>query len=1479
MNVDQFSSEEDFETWFYDQTDPTTQIQSLHEWRKRQERIAPALRGMVRLLANEQYSQRDHFLLELLQNADDNSYAPGTTPTLSITLQEDRCIFECNEKGFTAENVFAICYAAASTKARDKSARTFIGEKGIGFKSIFAIAEAVEIHSGPYHFELRDREYVLPHLLEGDPVNGSRIVIRFKEGMDDLAASLSERLQDLAQDSQHFLLFLQKLEKLTISDRVADSETTVQVIRSKEEKRFLVQNGQETKAYHVEAFEIVVPADVVNSRFDDLKEELPREIIFAVPLPEDLPSEEERSSGKLFCFLPTEVSTGLPIHIQIDAKTVTNREDIADCDTSLWNAFLLIELRKKLGELFLRLRSFPDFLDHLPEYLPPDPAYIDLENADLEACLTGFCDDVREHALFRDCHGDFRPAGYVRQAPENLSEWIETAQYEGNLPPSEEIGDFSEESADVTFLHPNWRPFGEILESYGCERLRNTALRNVLIAGGVPEGIPKAEESEQRRFLEAVMKTGKSISGADLRDCPLFPVRSEKGNFWDAFGAETLLLVSETQNPNVPEGVSIVDPKFTYTPGGGRRAEEVRDFNNRFRGFLEDRLELERFTEVRYLEQVLVEGLVRDPSEEALSDDEFVSLSDKWIELYHRIWRRRTTIIDDSSQGRWDSVLQRIGECVVPVKVYTDEESYAYRELPLGESMLPELLGGLEGVDEAYPGVGAPMVAIDIENGTERYWQGQLRRREEVVDFNEWTQFLVGAGARQAASLRKVDWAQISDEDPSLGITDDFCERVESEIPESNERWFVIRSLSTTAFDPFTGLLLNQRPIPEVVTRGIGGLWQEMLSHETKVGCVWSNLRSSRWRYLDTCLGLYQMEALLQVVATDGELQPATECFLDTPENQHLSQGSLPLVDSERYGNNEAFLAGIGIKPEITYETVSELIESWHSSLAFENTIEGFTPYLEVLVRLGQKGSGERHWLRAHRIFYHSDRDELLDYDDWKQCGGPDSIPSLLRAEVEATFGSDENPSSSELIEDFESIGDIVGNASHLELWLRKVTGAFQRGEGDAVGEAFAEFIRDEGVLVGGERVHSLKSLPAIWDRNPLPFSSASSIFPPEDPAEGAIFVRAANELGWPLLSGTKVKVVTESTVELESKTLKHLELAYGELLIRFKADPALARLQNLPLAKNWKQLQDHLRVVENLTISTGDDEDSTFAVEVPYWRSKNIYYLQVESEEELPRKIARLIDEECSVTIAPFFEMVWEHTAVAVQEFDPSKEEPETFDGPPKTPGGGGGGGGGLEEGGVDDLLGGEKEIPSEDDPGENDEIVTQPTNDDLRKRLFSYVIPPGSGQSSKKTKTRNQQNQQKNEETEVAGAQKLAEFFEARGLTCESVESENVGYDFEVTVGERKLLIELKTSRAKWRNWEHSLSPNEFKVALEKADDYFLCVIDRVFEDSCEIYFIQNPAGKADGFLFDAPWKSMGMKMSDMITRIKAEEGILDD
>jgi len=64
-------------------------------------------------------------LLEFVQNADDNSYASGVIPTLCFKLEDGQISIQCNEVGFKAENVVAICKIGASTK---KNVQGYIGE-------------------------------------------------------------------------------------------------------------------------------------------------------------------------------------------------------------------------------------------------------------------------------------------------------------------------------------------------------------------------------------------------------------------------------------------------------------------------------------------------------------------------------------------------------------------------------------------------------------------------------------------------------------------------------------------------------------------------------------------------------------------------------------------------------------------------------------------------------------------------------------------------------------------------------------------------------------------------------------------------------------------------------------------------------------------------------------------------------------------------------------------------------------------------------------------------------------------------------------------------------------------------------------------------------------------------------------------------------------------------------------------------------
>jgi hypothetical protein len=91
---------------------------------------------ILRRICKDLYSDLNHFILELIQNADDNEYHENTSPNLKFQLSRTQLVVECNEVGFTGENVRSICRINDSTKTGDKGVTDgYIGEKGIGKRS------------------------------------------------------------------------------------------------------------------------------------------------------------------------------------------------------------------------------------------------------------------------------------------------------------------------------------------------------------------------------------------------------------------------------------------------------------------------------------------------------------------------------------------------------------------------------------------------------------------------------------------------------------------------------------------------------------------------------------------------------------------------------------------------------------------------------------------------------------------------------------------------------------------------------------------------------------------------------------------------------------------------------------------------------------------------------------------------------------------------------------------------------------------------------------------------------------------------------------------------------------------------------------------------------------------------------------------------------------------------------------------------
>ena len=121
--------------------------QSAEVIRKGHERAGRALTR----LSKELYTNETHFVLELVQNADDNKYT-CETPTLEFVIKSNKIEIHNNEVGFSPVNILALCDIGKSTKPKNLAG--FIGKKGIGFKSVFSITDAPEIHSCGFHVRL-----------------------------------------------------------------------------------------------------------------------------------------------------------------------------------------------------------------------------------------------------------------------------------------------------------------------------------------------------------------------------------------------------------------------------------------------------------------------------------------------------------------------------------------------------------------------------------------------------------------------------------------------------------------------------------------------------------------------------------------------------------------------------------------------------------------------------------------------------------------------------------------------------------------------------------------------------------------------------------------------------------------------------------------------------------------------------------------------------------------------------------------------------------------------------------------------------------------------------------------------------------------------------------------------------------------------------------------------------------------------------
>ncbi|KAK4123606.1 hypothetical protein N657DRAFT_633852 [Parathielavia appendiculata] len=152
------------------------------------------------------YAKSTHFLLEIIQNADDNNYN-CPTPTLRFSYRPGSLRIDCNEAGFTEEKVEAICAINRSTKSGKTSYGEHIGEKGIGFKSVFRVADVVWISSGAFRFKL-DKTSAFRFKLDKTKRLGILQLTRGAEG--------EVLMHELLSFDVNLLIFLRRIQEISI---------------------------------------------------------------------------------------------------------------------------------------------------------------------------------------------------------------------------------------------------------------------------------------------------------------------------------------------------------------------------------------------------------------------------------------------------------------------------------------------------------------------------------------------------------------------------------------------------------------------------------------------------------------------------------------------------------------------------------------------------------------------------------------------------------------------------------------------------------------------------------------------------------------------------------------------------------------------------------------------------------------------------------------------------------------------------------------------------------------------------------------------------------------------------------------------------------------------------------------------------------------------------------------------------------------
>jgi hypothetical protein len=300
-------------------------------------------------LLGQLYSERTHFIFELIQNAED-----ARATELSFELFHDRLEVRHDGRPFTDADVRGVCGVGQSRKSL-----TSIGQFGIGFKSVYAYTKNPRVYSAGEHFLIES--YVRPFPVEplDLPASVTLFVFPFDHDAVNAAVAVDEISAALNALRPGTLLFLASIARLRVGGvRVADSVIERSVAEGTPRRVTLSKGRSRGEEWLVWARQVEGLGPVSHQVQMAFRTEAGR--------------ITDCGTFPLSVFFPTEKETFLGFVVQGPYRTTPARDNVPEHDPS--NQALVRQTAALLGDVLRELRAGGLLTVEVLQVLPLDAA-------------------------------------------------------------------------------------------------------------------------------------------------------------------------------------------------------------------------------------------------------------------------------------------------------------------------------------------------------------------------------------------------------------------------------------------------------------------------------------------------------------------------------------------------------------------------------------------------------------------------------------------------------------------------------------------------------------------------------------------------------------------------------------------------------------------------------------------------------------------------------------------------------------------------------------------------------------------------------------------------------------------------------------------------------------------------------------------------------------------------------------------------